>query len=124
MRETDLAASRADVIVALTSHNDVRTIGTVARGVQEGLAPYASTTAIRFVLADAGSTDGTREAAREVLGASTLVDVPHAATAEFHDIPYHGQPHRAAMLRAVLQTAQRLEARACAVIDASRQSLS
>lgn len=122
MPETDLAASRADVIVALTSHNDVRTIGTVARGVQEGLAPYASTTAIRFVLADAGSTDGTREAAREVLGASTLVDVHHAATAEFRDIPYHGQPHRAAMLRAVLQTAQRLEARACAVIDASRQS--
>jgi glycosyltransferase involved in cell wall biosynthesis len=120
--ESDLAATRADVIVALTSHNDARTIATVARGLQDALVPYASTCAIRLVLADAGSTDGTREAAREVLGTSALMDVHYSATAELRDIPYHGQPHRAGVLRAVLQTAQRLEARACAVVDASRQS--
>jgi hypothetical protein len=122
VQESDLAASRADAIVALTSHNDARTIGTVARGLQQGLASYASTTTVRFVVADAGSTDGTREAAREVLGTSGLVALTDAVTTEFPDIPYHGQPHRAATLRAVLETAQRLEARACAVIDARRES--
>jgi hypothetical protein len=121
--DVDLAGSRADIVVALTSHNDVRTIEAVARGLQEGLARYAAATAVRFVLADAGSTDGTRETARAVMGPSGLVEVAHPSAAEFLDMPYHGQPHRAAVLRTVLQTAQRLEAKVCAVIDASRQSV-
>ena len=109
-------------MLALTSHNDERTIGTVARGLQEGLAQDASTAVVRFVLADAGSTDGTLEAAREILRPNELVDVQFPITGEFREIPYHGQPRRAAMLHAVLETAQRLGASACAVIDAGRPS--
>jgi len=33
-------------------------------------------------------------------------------------LPYHGYPARAAALRAILQTAQRLDAKACAVVEA------
>lgn len=118
VREADVAASRADIIVALASYNDVRTIGGVVRALRDGLARDFASSAVRFVLADAGSTDGTREAAREVVGPSALVEVEYESGAEFGELPYHGHPGRVAALRAILQTAQRLSAKACAVIDA------
>ena len=115
----DVPASRADIVVALTSHDDVRTIGAVARALRDGLAQYFASSAVRFVLADAGSTDGTREAAREAVGPSALMEVEYERGAEeLGKLPYHGHPGRAAALRAILQTAQGLGAGACAVIDA------
>ena len=54
VQDVDVAASRADIVVALTSDNDVRTIGAVARALRDGLARYFGTSAVRFVLADAG----------------------------------------------------------------------
>ena len=118
VQEADVAASGADIVVALTSYNDVHTIGAVARALRDGLARYFASSAVRFVLADAGSTDGTREAAREVVGPSALVEVEYERGAELGELPYHGHPGHAAALRAILQTAQRLSAKACAVIDA------
>ena len=118
VQETDVAASRADIVVALTSYNDVLTIGAVARALREGLARNFASSSVRFVLADAGSTDGTREAAREVVGPSALVEVEYERGAELGELPYHGHPGHVAALRAILQTAQSFSARACVVIDA------
>ena len=117
-QDADVAASRADIVVALTSYNDVRTIGAVAGALRDGLARYCASSTVRFVLADAGSTDGTREAARAVVGASALVELEYERGAELGELPYHGHPGHVAALRAILQTAQRVNARACAVIDA------
>ena len=47
------------------------------------------------------------------------MEVEYERGAELGELPYHGKPGHAAALRAILQTAQRLSARACAVIDAS-----
>jgi len=118
VQETDVAAVRADIVVALTSYNDVRTIGAVAGALRDGLARYFASSAVRFVLADAGSTDGTREAAREVVGSSALVEVEYERGPELGELPYHGHPGHVTALRAILQTAQRLSAKACVVIDA------
>jgi hypothetical protein len=118
VQEADVAAARADIVVALTSYNDVRTIGAVVRALRDGLARYFSSNVARFVLADAGSGDGTREAARELIEPAALLEVEGGGDTTF-ELPYHGYPARAAALRAILQTAQRLEARACAVVDAS-----
>lgn len=122
VQDAEVPASRADIVVALTSHNDVRTIGAVARTLQDGLARYFRATPARFVLADAGSSDGTREAVRDVVGPSVLVEADYQARAESGEMPYHGQPGRAAALRAILLAAQGLGAKACAVIDAGLQS--
>ncbi len=118
VQETDVAASGTDIVVALTSYNDVQTIGELARALRDGLARDLASSAVRFVLADAGSTDGTREAAREVVGPAALVEVEYERGAALGELPYHGHPGHVAALRAILQTAQRLSARACAVIDA------
>jgi len=118
VHEADVAAARADIVVALTSWNDVHTIGAVARALRDGLTRYFASSAVRFVLADAGSADGTREAAREAVGGSALVEVEYEPGPELGELPYHGHPGHVAALRAILETAQRVSARACAVLDA------
>jgi glucosylglycerate synthase len=118
VQEADVSAARADIVVALTSDNDVQTIGPVARAVRDGLARYFGSSAARIVLADAGSTDGTRDAAREIVGANALIEVVYPSPAGFVEMPYHGHPGRAAALRMGLQVALHLEAKACAFVDA------
>jgi hypothetical protein len=115
--EAAAAGAAADVVVAVTSQNDARTVGDVVRALRDGLARYCGSSRVRFVLADAGSTDGTREAAHAAAG-ELLDEVPHGAPSGFGELPYHGQPGRAAALRAILQTARGADAKACAVVDA------
>lgn len=116
--QSDVTGAHADVVVALTSYNDVRTIAAVTRAVVEGLSRYFGSSATRIVLADARSNDGTREAARDAAGPAALVDVDCQVPAAFVEMPYHGYPGRAAALRAILQTVRRLGAGACAFLDA------
>jgi hypothetical protein len=51
------------------------------------------------------------------------MEVEYERGPAFTGLPYHGEPGRATALRAILQAAQRLDARACAVIDAGLQSV-
>jgi hypothetical protein len=107
--------ARADVVVGLTTYNDVRTAAAVAAAAREGLARYFGSRPARIVLADGGSTDGTREAVRDQLGdALLLIETPGATLAE---LPYHGHPARATGVRAILQAAQRMGATVCAIVD-------
>jgi hypothetical protein len=111
----DAPAAGAEIVVALTSHNDVATIGAAARALRDGLTRSFGSSVARFVLADAGSTDGTRDAVREALGRPALEVEFDRGSGE---LPYHGEPWRAAALRAILDEARRLHARACVVVDA------
>jgi hypothetical protein len=115
----DAATTRADILVALTSHNDARTVGGVVRAVAGGLSQYFGDLSAQVVLADGGSTDATREAAREALGGAGLVELEYPLQPALADVPYHGHPHRARAVRAAFQEAARLEARACVLLDAS-----
>lgn len=123
VKETDVEASGADIVVALTSFNDARTIGAVTAAVRQGLARYFGSSSTRIVIADAGSTDGTQEVARQVAGATALVDVTYTVPAGLAEMPYHGLPGRAGALRSVLQTAQRAGVRACAFVDAGLETV-
>jgi hypothetical protein len=116
---SESAVEGADIVVGITSHNDVETIGAVISAVRDGLARGFGQTTARLVLADAGSTDATRHTAREAAGPSTLVELEYERGPVFASLPFHGNPGRAAALRAILREAQRLNASACAVIDAS-----
>ena len=122
VEEAVAAAAPADVLIALTSHNDARTIGAVAGALREGLARYCAASTVRFVLADAGSTDGTPEAAREAAG-QPLAEVAYGTGTRFGGLPYHGQPGRPAALRAILQAACDAGAKACIVLDAGLQTV-
>ena len=114
----ETAIAHADVVIGLTSHNDARTIGAVIGAVEEGLSSAFGPRTARFVLADARSTDGTREAARAAASVA-LVEVDYPARRRLRRLPYHGLAGRAAALRAILETAQRLGAAGCAFLDAA-----
>jgi hypothetical protein len=49
--------------------------------------------------------------------------VQYEGSPAFTGLPYHGEPGRAMALRAILQAAQRLEAKACAILDAGLQGI-
>lgn len=105
------------LVVAVVTHNDARTIGPVLHAAREALAGPLGAGEAHLLMADGGSTDGTREAAREAArGALVLVEYPAPAT--LADMPYHCQPGRPAALRAILREAHGMGARACAVVDA------
>jgi hypothetical protein len=122
VREPDVGATRADIVVGLTSYNDVRTVGRVARALRDGASRYFAEQAVRFVLADAGSTDGTREAAREAVGTADFVEVEYPSPMALAEMPYHGYPGRAAALRAILEAARRAGAKACALLNADLEA--
>ena len=113
----DVPPGGVDLVVALTSHNDVKSIGAVARAVRDGVEKVFGSRPVRYVLADAGSTDGTREAVREIIGVDALLDVPYERGAQLGELPYHGLSGRAAALRAIFETARGLGAKACVAID-------
>ena len=122
VQEADAAAGTG-IVIGLASFNDVQTIGAVARALREGVARSFASVDARFVLADAGSTDRTREVVRDIIDPSALVEVEYDRGAAFDELPFHGSPARAAAVRAVLRTAQQLNGKACAVIDTSLQSV-
>ncbi len=123
MPEAEAVPAHADLVIGLTSDNDARTVGAVARAVRDGVSRAFPGRAVRFVLADAGSTDGTREAALEVIGAAALVDVVVERGSPLAELPYHGHPARPAAVRAILQASERMGAGACAVVDASLETV-
>src|SRR5689334_16895958 len=108
--------ANADIVIALTSYNDERTIAGVARAARDGLSRYFGPRAAVLVLADARSTDATREAARAGAGPFGLVELQPVAPAAIGEMPYHGQPDRGRMIREVFQLTARLGASACAVL--------
>lgn len=123
VRAADASAVGTDIAVALASYNHARTIGPVVRAVRDGLATHFGSSATRIVLADGGSTDGTREAARAAVGAAELVEVEYSAPmASLAAVPYHGFRGRANALRAILETIQRLNVRALALVDAGLET--
>lgn len=76
VQDADAAAGPV-IVVGLTSFNDVQTIGAVARALREGVARSFASVDARFVLADAGSTDRTREVVRDIIEPSALVEVDY-----------------------------------------------
>jgi len=123
VEETDVVVPGADIVVALTSFNDARTIGSVTEAVCGGLERYFGSSSTRIVIADAGSTDGTPEAARQVARTAALIDLPYTVPAGLAEMPYHGLPGRAGALRSVLQAAQRAGVKACAFVDAGLETV-
>lgn len=119
------AVGRADLVVGIPSYQNARTIGQVVRAAQAGLAKYFPEAKAVVLNADGGSTDGTPDAvvnAAEPDGSSVLIAPPRSPSYRF-SVPYHGLPGKGSAFRTVFAAAERLEARACAVVDADLRSI-
>jgi len=112
------APARAEIVLAVASCNHARTIRDAVGATRAGLSRITADEAA-VVLVDGGSTDGTRERVADLVQSGQIRELdferPPAILAEE---PYHGFSGRAAALRAVLEEARRLQAKACAIVDA------
>jgi len=106
----------ADLAVGLLTYNNAETVGGVLEAVAAGAARLAGVRPA-VVVADAGSSDATRE--RVAAGPLPAAIVQHEAPAgERVAVPFHGVPGRGAALRAAFTAAQRLRARALVLVEA------
>ena len=116
---------QADIVIGIPSYNNARTIGHVVRAANAGLAKYFPGYTAVVVNSDGGSTDNTREA---VLSAQIedsrlmLLSTPMPAAHRL-SLPYHGIPGKGSAFRLIFQLAERLGAKACAVVDSDLRSI-
>ncbi len=116
---------QADIVIGIPSYNNARTIGHVVRAANAGLAKYFPQHTAVVVNSDGGSSDNTRE---EVLSARIedsrlmLLSTPMPAAHRL-SLPYHGIPGKGSAFRLIFQLAERLGAKACAVVDSDLRSI-
>lgn len=114
-----------DIVVGIPSYNNARTIGHVVSAASLGLAKYFGNYTSVIVNSDGGSTDDTREAVLSTRVEDShlmLLSTPMAAVNRL-SIPYHGIPGKGSAFRLIFQLAQRLGAKACAVVDSDLRSI-
>ncbi len=116
---------RADIVIGIPSYNNGKTIGHVVKACHAGLAKYFPKLTSVIVNSDGGSTDNTREA---VLSAQVeddhlmLLCTPLMALHRL-SFPYDGIPGKGSAFRLVFQMAEKLQAKACAVVDSDLRSI-
>lgn len=118
------ALGEVDILVGIPSFDNARTIGHVVRAAAAGLAKHFPGARAAIVNSDGGSRDGTAEvvAAAEFSPATILIAHPLSPV---HKIvtPYDGIPGKGSALRSIFAIAERLKARACAVVDSDLRSI-
>ncbi len=105
----------ADIVVGIPAFNADRTVAHVIRTAVQGLQEYYPNLLSVVLVADGGSTDDTREEAESAqmsaYNVETLVTI------------YRGLPGKGSAVRAILEAAHFLQARACILIDADLRSI-
>jgi glycosyltransferase involved in cell wall biosynthesis len=109
-----------DLAVGVLTYNNAETLDGVLATVADGVGRFPGVRAA-LVVADAGSSDTTRERAAAAT-IPTLVVEHEAPAGERVAVPFHGIPGRGAALRATFAIAHRLRARALVLIEADAVS--
>lgn len=125
-RLREAAAGDVEVLCAIPSFRNARTIGHVVRAVEAGLRKHFPDRACAIVVADGGSHDGTLEAAAEASSApdeAALLIHPKAPLPARVHVRYPGPAGKGNALRAIFELARQSGARACATFDADLRSV-
>jgi glycosyltransferase involved in cell wall biosynthesis len=115
----------ADILVGIPSYNNAGTIGHVVNAVQAGLAKYFPQKKSVLINSDGGSDDGTIDVVQK-----TTIDDYHSLLVTYQtnqlfkiSTPYHGIPGKGSAFRTIFDTAQRLDVKACVVVDSDLRSI-
>jgi glycosyltransferase involved in cell wall biosynthesis len=119
------AYKNADIVVGIPSYNNSRTIGHVIRAVSAGLAKYFPQHRCIIVNSDGGSTDGTQDIVKDTVVEDFSTILIEHPLYPVHKIvtPYHGIPGKGSAFRTIFEIADRLGAKACAVVDSDVRNI-
>jgi len=104
----------ADILVGIPCYNNEKTITHVIQMVTHGLAKHYKDKRSVILIADGGSTDDTREVAREFEikpWQEKIISI------------YRGTGGKGSAFRSVFETAKRLNVKACMVVDSDLRSI-
>ena len=116
---------KAELVVGIPSYNNARAVGHVVRAVAAGLGKHFPGHRAVIVNSDGGSEDGTPEVvAAAEFGSPRAILASHPLPPALTILtPYEGVPGKGSALRTILSIAERLRARACAVVDSDLRSI-
>ena len=104
----------ADILVGIPCHNNEKTISHVIQMVTHGLTKHYKDKRSVILIADGGSTDDTREVAKEFEikpWQEKIISI------------YRGTGGKGSAFRSVFETAKRLNVKACMVVDSDLRSI-
>lgn len=108
------SAGPIDLVVGLPAYKNARTIANVIRALADGIVEHFPERSAHIVISDGGSTDDTIAIARGV-------ELPNPIT--LSALEYQGLTGKGSAIRAILESAELLEASACAVVAADLRSI-
>ncbi len=116
---------KADIVIGIPSYNNGRTIGHVVKACYAGLLKYFPQFTGVIVNSDGGSTDNTREAVLAAHVEDSRLMLLSTPLMPLHRLsfPYDGVPGKGSAFRMVFQMAERLQSKACAVVDSDLRSI-
>ena len=118
-----MSVGEVDVLVAIRSRNDRKTIGNVVRSAEDCLQRRFGRQRAVLVHVDAGSRDGTPQAAREASQLGIANGYESLRTLRWIRTDTGSSAGEEHVLRTVLSAAELLHAKSCAVVSASLESL-
>jgi hypothetical protein len=115
---TSVEIAASDILVGIPTYNNARTIGHIVRAASAGLSRSFPDRKAVFLISDGGSFDDTpRIAADSEAGVPVFVQSHRVNPADKISTPYHGIPGRGHAVQSLLEAAQRIDAKACAILD-------
>jgi glycosyltransferase involved in cell wall biosynthesis len=115
----------AEIVVGIPSFNNAKTIGHVVRAIQAGLAKYFPAHRAVIVNSDGGSSDGTIDVVQNTAAVDFSAILLHHRIEPISRIafPYEGIPGKGSAFRSIFEIAQKLDAKACVVVDSDLRSI-
>ena len=121
---------KVDLLLGLPTFNQASTIESVMNTILAGLRASSAHASVLVVNADVGSKDATPEILKRTVGSVLPIALVQPFTEgmsvspfALHRLSYSGMPAREEAFRSFFTIAERLQARACVVIDASVRSV-
>jgi len=118
-----MSVGEVDVLVAIRSRNDSKTVGAVVRAAEECLLRCFGRQRAVLVHVDAGSRDGTPQAAREACQSGGTSEFESLRTLRWVQTNCGSAAGEEILLHTILASVELLRARSCAVVSASLESL-
>ena len=124
VRERIERAEPVDIVVGVLTYNDKSTAPALIHRLKQGFQQYVPQRPLLFINCDAGSQDGTPDLVEQAVGTDVPFWLVHHPVhgVSLHILSESGVPGREAAIQLVATISDRLNAKACLLIDGNLKS--